>query len=101
MDYKEPSAVQQAARVLSRKDADYESLEGIAMILAFAIADQTKLIYEKRKQMLWPKDMEKGLTELDRTTRLNGDLAFIERDLILLNKLEALVIMRLELLKNP
>lgn len=98
MDYKEPKAIQLAADVL--RQGDQKALLAVAKELAFAIADQTKFLYEKRKQMLWPKDMEKGLTELDRTTRLNGDLAIPERDLILLEKLEALVLLKLELLKS-
>lgn len=56
-----------------------------------------RLLYEKRKQMLWPKDFEKGLTELDRTTRLDGDLAPMEADYQFMLKLDELIVARIEL----
>lgn len=65
--------------------------------LAEAVVDCMRLLHEKRKQLLWPKDAEKGLTELDRQTRLDGDIAPIERDYQFLLKLERLVEHRINL----
>lgn len=80
------------------------SLDKLRFDLANEVTDAMQLLYEKRKQMLWPKDAEKGLTELDRSTRLNGDVAILERDYQFLLRLETLVADRLklglDLLKN-
>lgn len=84
---------------IPRKDVRgyIERLEAVRYDLAEATARAMELVYVKRKQMLWPKDAEKGLTELDRTTRLNGDVAMLERDYAFLKRLETLVDDRLNL----
>jgi hypothetical protein len=86
---------------LPRAQEDLEAhiieLEAHRFDLAQATVDALKLLYEKRKQMLWPKDAEKNLTELDRTTRLNGDVAILERDYQFLLRIESLVEARLGL----
>lgn len=74
-----------------------EELESVRFKLAEARADAMQLLYEKRRQMLWPKDTAEKLTELDRTTRLNGDVAVLERDYQFLNRLEKLLDDRIEL----
>lgn len=66
-------------------------LEALRFGVAVATADQLQLLYEKRKQMLWPKDADKSKTELDRSTHLNADVAVIERDYRLLCCLEDLI----------
>lgn len=93
---------------LPRAQEDLEAhvigLEALRYELAEACVDAMQLLYEKRRQMLWPKDAEKGLTELDRTTRLNGDVAILERNYQFLLRVEALVEQRLSLgitLLNP
>lgn len=73
------------------------ALDAIRYDLANERVKAMELLYVKRKQMLWPKDAEKGLTELDRTTRLNGDIAPLERDYQFLTRLETLVDSRIEL----
>lgn len=78
-------------------EAHIIGLEALRFDLAKEVADSMQLLYEKRKQMLWPKDAEKGLTELDRTTRLNGDVAILERDYQFLLRLESLVEARLNI----
>lgn len=102
MDYREPEIIQKLGEVLRQPASlsSFEELEVMRFDLSLAIADQMKLVYEKRKQMLWPKDMDKGLTELDRTTRLNGDLAQLERDWEFLKMIEAQVELRLLYLMN-
>jgi hypothetical protein len=86
---------------LPRAQEDLEAhligLEALRHDLAKETVDAMELLYTKRKQMLWPKDAEKGLTELDRTTRLNGDVAPLEKDYQFLLRLEALVEARLSL----
>lgn len=72
-------------------------LEALRFELATQLVDSMMLLYQKRKQMLWPKDAEKGMTELDRTTRLNGDVAILERDYKFLQRLEELIDSRLKL----
>jgi hypothetical protein len=72
-------------------------LEALRFDLAQATTDAMQTLYEKRKQMLWPRDAEKGLTELDRTTRLNGDIAPLERDYQFLLRIESLIDGRLKL----
>lgn len=72
-------------------------LDALRYDLAEACYDSMQTLYQKRKQMLWPKDVEKGLTELDRNTRLNGDVAVLERDYHFLLKLQDLVESRIEL----
>jgi hypothetical protein len=86
---------------LPRAQEDLEAhvigLEALRYDLAEATSNSLQMLYQKRKQMLWPKDAEKNLTELDRTTRLNGDVAILERDYQFLSRLEALVDSRLSL----
>jgi hypothetical protein len=86
---------------LPRAQEDLEAhvieLEACRFDLAEATVNSLQLLYQKRKQMLWPKDAEKNLTELDRTTRLNGDVAILERDYAFLLRIEALIEGRLNL----
>lgn len=97
--YESPSIIAKVGSLLRkpfpRSTEDIEvavmDLEDIKYDLAEAVTDHMRLLYEKRKQMLWPKDAEKNLTELDRTVRLSGDVAVIERDYQLLCKIEQLV----------
>jgi hypothetical protein len=72
-------------------------LEALRYELAQATVDQLQLLYQKKKQMLWPKDAEKGMTELDRNTRLNADVSIIDRDYQFLLRLEPLVEFRLQM----
>lgn len=80
---------------LPRASEDLEvtiiNLDGLRIGLAEAIAQMHRFIYEKRKQMLWPKDADKGLTDLDRKIRLDGDLAAFESDYQFLQRLDNLV----------
>lgn len=78
-------------------EAHIIGLEGLRYDLAHDCVESMQVLYQKRRQMLWPKDAEKGLTELDRTTRLNGDVAILERDYQFLLRLEKLVEDRLTL----
>lgn len=97
--YTPPPTIEKVSKALrislpgAREDLEesIRVLDVIRVELAHAIADHQKLLYEKRKQYLWPKDAEKGLTELDRTTRLNGDLAALEADWTLLNALNEIL----------
>lgn len=86
---------------LPRAQEDLEAhvigLDALRFQLAQVTTDSLQTLYQKRKQMLWPKDAEKSLTELDRTTRLNGDVAVLERDYQFLLRIEALVESRLNL----
>lgn len=75
-------------------------LESIRFELAETAVDTLKLLYDKRKQMLWPKDIPVGKkepTELDRSTYLNADTSIVERDYQFLIRIEALVKERIEL----
>lgn len=102
----EPTIIEEAGRLLrkplSLAEEDIEmhiiELDAIRFELAEQKANTLRLLYEKRKQFLWPKDAEKNLTELDRTTRLNGDIASIERDYHFLGLIWDMVEQRLEFL---
>lgn len=72
-------------------------LDALRFELSESRVNSMKILYEKRKQMLWPKDTIEKLTELDRTTRLNGDVATLERDYQFLQRLETLVDERIKL----
>lgn len=75
-------------------------LESIRFDLAEASVDTMRLLYEKRKQMLWPKDIPVGKkepTELDRSTYLNADTSTIERDYQFLIRIESLIQERLNI----
>lgn len=78
-------------------EAHMIGIEALRYELARATVDQLKLLYDKKKQMLWPKDAEKGMTELDRNTRLNADVSVIDRDYQFLLRLEPLVEFRLQM----
>lgn len=70
-------------------------LEGLRMELLDARVNWQMMLAEKRAQYLMPKD--KDWTELDRKTRLNAQLANIERDTEFLLGLEKLVTERIQL----
>lgn len=97
MEYTEPPVIKEATTLLRVKiPSDDESIEShivdIASIqgeVAMATADSLKLLLEKRKQLLWPKD--KDTTELDRKTRLDADTAPLQRDYELLIRIEELL----------
>lgn len=75
-------------------------LESIRFELAEATVDTMRLLADKRKQMLWPKDVpigKKEPTELDRSVYLNSDTATIERDYQFLIRIESLIEDRLNL----
>lgn len=72
-------------------------LEALQFDLTKERVDSMQFLYEKRRQLLWPKDIDTKLTELDRTTRLNADVAVLERDHQFLVRLEQLVEARLDL----
>lgn len=95
----EPKIIKLVGEYLRKTNtrSDALKLDTLRFELALARVDAQKLLYEKRKQMLWPKDAEKGLTELDRTTRLNADVAVLERNYQFLARLEELVDNRIDL----
>ena len=64
-------------------------LESLRLALAEARVEALVELHTKRRQMLWPKDKE--MTELDRKTRLDGDVAVYERNHLFLEQLEQLV----------
>jgi hypothetical protein len=70
-------------------------LDCLRLALAEARVDALSELQTKRKQMLWPKD--KDMTELDRTTRLNGDVSVYEKNWQFLVQLEEIVKDQLEL----
>lgn len=88
-------------QALPRAQEDLEAhvigLDSLRFDLAKERADAMQSLYEKRKQMLWPKDVDAKLTELDRNTRLNADVAILERDYQFLVRLEDLVEARVDL----
>lgn len=103
-----PAIIEEAATLL-RKPLTFNEeqietyiieLDAIRYDVAEAIANQQRLLYEKRKQMLWPKDAEAKLTELDRTIRLNGDVASIERDYKFLELIWVMLEQKLEFSKK-
>lgn len=73
-------------------------LSALRLELAEMTVDAYQKVAEKRRQMLWPKDKE--MTELDRKTRLDGDVAVYERDYQFLLRIENIVADRLKEL-NP
>jgi len=79
-------------------EAHMRAVEALRFELAQSTSDWTVELYLARKNMLWPKDFDKKLTELDRTTRLHADTGVIEKDLLMLSKLEILVAERLQLI---
>jgi len=104
--YLSPPIIEEVGKIL-RQQIPYASedrdialieLDAFRFPVAEARCKQLKLLHEKRKQMLFPKDFGKGLTELDRTTSLNSDVAVIEQDLKLLEAIEGIVEGRLGLL---
>jgi hypothetical protein len=70
-------------------------LECLRYALAEARVNAHQSLLEKRRQVLWPKD--KDMTELDRKTRLDGDVAVYEKNYQFLVQLEEIVRDRLEL----
>lgn len=72
-----------------------QTLESLRYALAEARVDSLQSLQEKRRQALWPKDRE--FTELDRKTRLEGDVAVYEKNYQFLLQLEEIVRDRLEL----
>lgn len=99
--WESPPILAEAGALLRKPPSKEVALElsDIRFPLAEEKVKMLRLVYEKRKQMLWPKDAEKGLTELDRTTRLNGDLAPLEADYEFIKTIELLIEQRLELIK--
>ena len=105
MEYKSPDIIKEIGVYLREPLSLFQEdlhnqmigLESLRYGLTEATVDQLKLLYDKKKQMLWPKDSEKGLTELDRTTRLNADVSIIDRDYQFLLRLEPLVEFRLQM----
>lgn len=97
MEYKEPAIIKEAVSLLRlRIPPDDESIEShiidisaIQSDVAIATSDALKLLHEKRKQLLWPKD--KDTTELDRKTKLDADTAPLQRDFELLIRIEELL----------
>lgn len=71
------------------------ALEALRYELAQVMASTLEELYKKRAQYLYPRD--KGLTELDRTTSLNGSLAQIESDYLFQQKLWEIVADRISL----
>lgn len=74
---------------------DVLGLESLRLELSEAKVDFHMKLQEKRRQMLWPKD--KDMTELDRKTRLDGDVAAYQRNYDFLVELDDIVKDRLEL----
>lgn len=72
-----------------------QALQTLRLELTEARVEALKLLQEKRKQMLWPKDT--GITELDRKVRLAADCSPFERNYELLLKLEEVVRDKIEL----
>ena len=104
--YTPPTILGEAASLLANPipaaDEDREihliALDALRYHLAVAACDSLQLLYQKRKQLLYPKDVPHlKLTELDRQTNLNADTAPLERDYQLLTRLEALLQARIEL----
>ena len=101
--YQSPPIIAEAGKLLREhlpnggEDAEVHimELDALRYDVAEATADTLRLLYEKRKHVLWPKD--KDVTELDRSVRLNADIAPIERDFALLQKIEVLIKDRIEL----
>lgn len=101
--YESPKIIKEAGELLRLPlpnagedvEAHIMALDAIRYDVAEACADWGRLLFEKRKQLLWPKDKE--MTELDRLTRMNADVAIIERDYALLQKIEVLIKERLDL----
>ena len=101
--YQSPPIIAEVGKLLREalptggEDAEVHILEldALRYPLAEAVTNTMRMLYEKRKQLLWPKD--KDVTELDRSIRLNADMAPIERDFALLQKLEVLLKDRIEL----
>jgi hypothetical protein len=99
ISYQPPAIISRVGELLRRPlslaKEDLEQyvidLDSTRFEIASSLTEQLQLLHEKRKQMLWPKDADKSLTELDRTTRLNADIAPIERDYQMLIRIEKLV----------
>jgi len=104
--YESPPVIAEVGTILKQQIPTIDEDRDMALIeldaLRFPIAEARcnllKLLYDKRKQALYPKDFGKGLTELDRTTYMNADVSVIERDLKLLEAIESIVEGRVELL---
>lgn len=84
-------------RIPEDLEAHIIGLDALRFELAQATADWLKLLYDKRRQMLWPKDTDKKMTELDRNVHLHADVSVIERDYHFLEALTKLVEQRLDL----
>ena len=105
MHYESPKIIQESAdwvrepiRVSKKELSELiHDLQGVLLTLDESIADYTKKLAEGRRAMLWPKDVEKGLTEMDRKIRNDADVAPIERDLIFMKKIEVLLKDRIRL----
>ena len=75
-----------------------QGLEATRFDLAKASAEWHQLVAESKRRMLHPKD--KDLTELDRVTMVEANIAVVRKDYELLGKLEELVRDRIELGKT-
>lgn len=105
-EYSSSPIISEAAELLrgsiprAQEDLDIHiiALDALRYPVAEATCDMLQFLYEKKKQMLWPKDVPNmKMTELDRHTKLNGDTAIIERDYQLLARIEALLDARINL----
>lgn len=102
-DYTEPTIIKTLATILrvpiptdgDELEAHIIELNALQYDLALELVNTQKLLYEKRKQLLWPKD--KDQTELDRKTKLDADTAPIQRNYELLSRIELLIIQRLDI----
>ena len=105
MEYSSPPIIAEVAPLLrnpiprAQEDLDTHIIElnAVQYAVAEACCDMLQLLWEKRKQFLWPKDAPQKMTELDRQTKLNGDTAILQRDYELLCKIEGMLIGRLNI----
>ena len=102
-DYVSPPIIHEVAELLGVPipeddlDAHIIALNALQYAVAVNTVDSLKLLYEKKKQILFPRDIPNmKMTELDRTTRLNADTAVLQRDYELLTKIELLIKDRIE-----
>lgn len=103
MDYSSPSIITQTGELL-REPLPTKATDLVAHVTAlealrYELADKTyewqQMLYEKRMQMLWPKEKDK--TELDRKTFLDGQTSIIQRDYEFMREIQELIKDRLDL----
>ena len=77
-----------------------EALLDASVTLADELTNWHMKLHLKRRQVLWPKQADEKLTEMDRKIRNDADSAEVERDYEFMKQLKKLADYKLDFLKT-